>query len=334
MELAQAPRWAWAAFGVLVAVLMAVDLVLHRGSRLRSRAAAITWSGIWVGVGLAFTLFVWAALDGQRAGEYITAYLIEKSLSVDNLFVFLVIFRSLGIPHDNQRSILSWGIFGALVFRLAFILLGVAAMERYHWIVYVFGVVLLWGAVHVFKDDPAKKTESKLARWLWLKLPVTQALRGNAFFVSDGGRRMATPLFVALCAVELTDIAIAIDSVPAALAVSTSTFVVYSSNVLALLGLRSLYLVLDEAIGKLRHLHYGLAAVLAFAGTKLVLSRWVEIPSILSIGIIVLCIGVAIWTSFRVRRREARGGRTTDAGVTSARPRHNDGPPAPLSPPA
>ncbi len=307
MELAEAPRWAWVAFAGLVALLMTLDLVLHRGTRLRSRGAAITWSGIWVGVGLAFTLFVWAALDARRAGEYIAAYLIEKSLSVDNLFVFLVIFRSLGIPHDNQRSVLSWGITGALVFRLAFILLGVAAMERYHWVVYVFGAVLIWGAVRVFKDDPAKKTESKLARWLWGRLPVTKELRGNAFFVREAGRRLATPLFVALCAVELTDIAIAVDSVPAALAVSTSTFVVYSSNVLALLGLRSLYLVLDDAIGKLRHLHYGLAAVLAFAGAKLVLSDWVEIPPVLSIGIIVLCIGAAIWTSLWARRREARG---------------------------
>jgi tellurite resistance protein TerC len=301
MQLAQAPAWAWASFGALIAVLMSFDLMLHRGSRLRSRRAAITWSAIWVGVGLAFTFFVWAALDGRRAGEYIAAYLIEKSLSVDNLFVFLVIFRTLGIPHDHQRSILSWGILGALVFRLAFILVGVAAMERYHWVVYIFGVVLLWGAVHVFRDDPAKKRESRLARWLWRKLPVTKELGEGAFFVKEAGRRVATPLFVALCAVELTDITFAIDSVPAALAVSTSTFVVYSSNVLALLGLRSLYLVLEDAIGKLRYLHYGLAAILAFAGVKLVLSRWLEIPPTVSIGIIVLCLGGAIWTSLRAR---------------------------------
>lgn len=243
-----------------------------------------------MGVGLLFTFFVWAVSDGDRAVEYIAAYLVEKSLSLDNLFVFLVIFRSLGIPHDNQRAVLSWGIFGALVFRLAFIFLGVAVIERYHWVVYVFAVILLWGAVRVFREDPAKK----LARWLWQHLPVTKQFHRNAFFIEESGRRLATPLFVALCAVELTDIAFAVDSVPAALAISQNTFVVYSSNTLALLGLRSLYVVLDDVIGKLKHLHYGLAAVLGFAAAKLLLSEWVAIPPLASVGIIASCIGVSV----------------------------------------
>lgn len=304
-QIAPAPFWAWAGFGSALLLLLAIDLILHRGSRLRSRAAAITWSAVWIGVGLLFTLFVWAALGGDRAAEYVAAYLVEKSLSIDNLFVFLVIFRSLDIPHENQRSVLSWGILGALVFRFAFILVGVAALERYHWVVYIFAIVLLVGAVHVYRDDPAKKTDSKVARWLWRHLPVTSGLHRNAFFVKENGRALATPLFVALCAVELTDIAFAVDSVPAALAISQSTFVVYSSNALALLGLRSLYLVLEEAIGKLKHLHYGLAAVLAFAAAKMVLSRWVEIRPWVSVSIIVLCIGASVWASLHSRRKEA-----------------------------
>lgn len=303
--ISQGPFWAWALFATLLAVLLTVDLIVHRGTRLRSRAAAVTWTAVWIGVGLLFTFFVWGVFGGARAGEYIAAYLVEKSLSLDNLFVFLVIFRSLNIPHDNQRSVLSWGIFGALVFRLAFIFLGVAAIERYHWVVYIFAVVLLWGAFRVYREDPAKKTDSKAARWLSRHLPVTRELHQNAFFVKDHGRRVATPLFVALCAVELTDIAFAVDSVPAALAISQNTFVVYSSNALALLGLRSLFVVLEDAIGKLKHLHYGLAAVLGFAGAKLAISHWVDIPPMISVGIIVLCIGASIWTSIHARKKDA-----------------------------
>jgi tellurite resistance protein TerC len=312
-QIARAPLWAWAVFGALLVLLLTVDLILHRGSRLRSRAAAITWTAVWIGVGLLFTLFVWAVLGGDRAAEYIAAYLVEKSLSLDNLFVFLVIFRSLSIPHDNQRSVLSWGILGALVFRFAFIFVGVAAIQRYHWVVYIFAIILLWGAAHVYRDDPAKKTESKVARWFGRHLPVTNDLHRNAFFAREGGRRLATPLFVALCAVELTDIAFAVDSVPAALAISKNGFVVYSSNALALLGLRSLYIVLEDAIGKLRHLHYGLAAVLAFAGIKLVTSPWLDIPPIASVGIIATCIGASVWSSIHARRREARVDRSDSA---------------------
>jgi tellurite resistance protein TerC len=300
----QVASWTWVAFGALLAALLVFDLVLHRGARLRSRSAAITWTAVWIGVGLLFTFAVWSVLGGVRAGEYVAAYLVEKSLSLDNLFVFLVIFRSLRIPHDNQRAVLSWGVFGALAFRLVFIFVGVAAIERYHWVVYVFAGILLWGAVRVYREDPAKKTQSKAAQWLWRHLPVTEELRGDAFFVKEQGRRVATPLFVALCAVELTDIAFAVDSVPAALAISQNTFVVYSSNALALLGLRSLYIVLEDAIGKLKYLHYGLAAVLGFAGAKLIVSEWVEVHPLLSVGIIVTLIGASIWASIYARRHE------------------------------
>jgi len=300
------PLWIWFVFGAVLVAFLAVDLVLHRGSRLRSRAAAITWSAIWVGVGLLFAIVIWAVLGGRRAGEYIAAYLVEKSLSIDNLFVFLVVFRTLGIPHDSQRRVLSWGIFGALVFRLGFIFVGVAAIERYHSVVYVFAAILLWAAWRMLREDVTKKTESKAARWLAAHLPMTRELHGDSFFTVERGRRVATPLFAALCAVELIDIVFAVDSVPAALAISQSRFIVYSSNALAVLGLRSLYILLDHLIGELRYLHYGLAAVLAFAGLKLMTSRWFEIPAPLSIGIIVVCIAAAIWPSVRALRREAR----------------------------
>lgn len=299
----QSPLWAWFVFAALLLALIAIDLILHRGSRGRSRTAAITWTAVWVGLGLGFAFVVWGALGDERAGEYVAAYFVEKSLSVDNLFVFLVIFRTLGIPQENQRSVLSWGVLGALVFRLVFVLLGVAAIERYSWVVYIFAAVLAWAGVRMVREDVTKQKESKAAGWLLRHLPVTKTLHGNAFFTRSLGRRVVTPLFVALCAVELTDIVFAVDSVPAALAISPSRFVIYSSNALAVLGLRSLYVLLEHLIAQLKYLHYGLAAVLLFTAAKLATSRWIEISPLMSIGIIVLCIGATIWPSVRAIRR-------------------------------
>jgi tellurite resistance protein TerC len=302
------PLWAWFVFGAALLACVAIDLILHRGARQRSHAAAITWTAMWVGVGLGFTFVVWGVLGSQRAWEYVTAYLVEKSLSLDNLFVFLVIFRTLGIPHESQRSVLSWGILGALVFRLAFVLLGVAALERYEWMLYVFAAVLAWAAVRMLREDVSKKKESRAATWLKRHLPVTQDVHGTSFFVRRHGRLLVTPLFVALVAVELTDIVFAVDSVPAALAISPSRFVVYSSNALAVLGLRSLFVLLEHLISKLAYLRYGLAAVLFFSALKLATARWIEVSPIVSIAILLGCIGATIvptvYTWARQRRDE------------------------------
>lgn len=300
------PLWAWFVFGAALLAGVAVDLILHRGARQRSRAAAITWTALWIGIGLGFTFVIWGVLGGQRAWEYVTAYLVEKSLSLDNLFVFLVIFRTLGIPEENQRSVLSWGILGALVFRLGFVLLGVAALERYEWVLYVFAALLAWAAVRMVREDVTKKKESRAASWLQRHLPVTRNVQGTSFLVRRDGHLLVTPLFVAVIAVELTDIVFAIDSVPAALAISPSRFVVYSSNALAVLGLRSLFVLLERLIRELEYLHYGLAAVLFFSAVKLASARWVEIPPIASIAIILGCIGATIWPSVRALRRRQR----------------------------
>ena len=300
------PLWAWFVFGAALLACVVGDLILHRGSRQRSRAAAITWTAVWIGIGLGFAFVVWGVLGGRRAWEYVTAYLVEKSLSVDNLFVFLVIFRTLGVPAENQRSVLSWGFLGALVFRLGFVLLGVAAIERYDWVLYVFAAVLAWAAIRMVREDVTKKTDSKAALWLLRHLPVTPGMHGNSFFTRRHGRRVVTPLLVAVIAVELTDIVFAIDSVPAALAISPSRFVVYSSNALAVLGLRSLFVLLEQLIRELKYLHYGLAAVLGFSAVKLATARWVQISPIVSITIILLCIGATIWPSVRALKRLRR----------------------------
>jgi tellurite resistance protein TerC len=307
---------AWGFFGVTLAVLLAVDLFSHRGGRERSRRWSVTWAVIWMGAGAAFAAFVHLELGGEAAGEYLAAWLIEKSLSVDNLFVWLVIFRSLEVPQDRQRRVLTWGIFGALAFRAVFIVAGAAALERFSWLNWVFAGILLWAAVRVFREDPAAERESRVVRWLSRRVPVTEEVEGSHFFLVRDGRRVATPLLVALVAVELTDVLFAIDSVPAAFSVTTDVFVVYTSNAFAILGLRSLYAVVADAVSQLRYLHHGLAAVLAFAAVKTGGREAVHLPAWLSIaviaGIMALAVAASLWLPGRGRprkpeRRPAKG---------------------------
>jgi tellurite resistance protein TerC len=303
----QVPVTGWIAFGVLVLGLLVADLLVHRKKHGESKRSAIVWSLGWIALGLGFSLFVWKVYGARAAHEYLGAWLIEKSLSLDNLFVFLVIFRSLTIPEDEQRRVLFWGIFGALVFRALFIFAGVEALEHWHAVVYVFGAILLITAVRVALEDPSRVRESSLVRWLSRRLPISPAVDGQHFVARYHGRWMATPLMVALISIELTDIAFAVDSVPAALAVSQEPFIVYSSNVFAILGLRALYIALAHVISELRYLHYGLAAVLAFAGLKMIVpDTWVHVPPLASVAIIVACIGVAVAASLRARSRQRR----------------------------
>lgn len=310
------PTWAWGVLAVALFVLLGIDLLVHRGGRADSRRVAIVWSVVWVGVGLGFAGFV-AAVDGARsATEYLAAYAIEKSLSLDNLFVFLIVFKTLGIPREHQRRALSWGVLGALVFRAVFIFLGAAAIERWHWVVYVFGAFLFVAAWRAWRGVPKEEDENRLVAFLARLLPVSQDTRNAAFVVREDGARKATPLLLAVLALEATDVLFAVDSVPAALAVSRDRFVVYSSNAFAILGLRSLYLVMAHTVAELRYLHQGLAVVLSFAGFKLVAAEWVEIPPLVSVGVIVATIGVAVGLSLRARSREEAGG-----PASGARPR-------------
>jgi tellurite resistance protein TerC len=304
MSSSQVSPWEWCLFGVLVLAMIVIDLLAHRGREHgESTKAAYVWSAAWVLVGLAFAGFIGVRHGGDVAQEYLGAYLIEKSLSLDNLFVFLVIFSSLNVPKDRQRRVLFWGIFGALVFRALFILLGLEALEHWHRVVYLFGAILLVAAWRVAHRHPSEESESKVVEWLERLLPVTTEFEGAKFFTRVDGKRQGTPLLIALLAIEVTDIAFAIDSVPAALAVSQNLFVVYTSNVFAILGLRALYIALAKTVHELRYLHWGLAAVLSFAGLKMILSDWVRVPPLLSVGIIAVCIGASVWWSLRARGR-------------------------------
>jgi tellurite resistance protein TerC len=293
------PLWGWLAFALFVFALLVFDLFSHRAGHGASRRSAYIWSAVWIAAGLLFALFVRIAMGARAGHEYLAAYFIEKSLSLDNLFVFLIIFRNLNIPTSVQHNVLYWGIFGALVFRAIFIFLGLAAIERFEWITNVFAAILLWAAWRACREDPSGKKETKVVRFLSRHLPVTHKVHGHKFIARENGKCVATPLLIALLGLELTDIIFAIDSVPAALSVSHNRFVVYSSNVFAILGLRALYSAMAQTLGKLRYLHYGLAGVLAFAAFKMVLDRWVHIHPLAAVGITAAMIGGAVWASLR-----------------------------------
>jgi tellurite resistance protein TerC len=291
----------WTTFAVVVAVMLAIDIFVHRGEHADSRSRAIMWTVIWVAAGLAFNVYVWWIHPSERAAEeYLASYLIEKALSLDNLFVFLIIFKTLRIPAAHQRKALSWGIFGALLFRAIFIFLGAEALEKWHWVEYVFALLLLYAAWHAYREDPAQEEESKLAEWLSHRLPVSRHTKEAHFFTRENGKLRVTPLLVAVIGLELTDVMFAIDSVPAAFSITTDRFIIYSSNVFAILGLRSLYIAMAATLGQLRYLHYGLAAVLAFAAAKMLIPETIlPITPLQSVGIIVGCIGLSIWASVR-----------------------------------
>lgn len=300
------PDWAWWVFAGALVVFLAMDLVSHRGRHGDTYRAAVFWTVFWIGVGLGFNVFVWVVMGPVPAQEYLAAYLMEKSLSVDNLFVFLIIFSSLNIPKEHQHRVLWLGIFGALVFRAIFIFLGASALERYEWVAFLFGGLLLWAAWRTFRHDPTEERENAIASFLSRHLPVSQHHHEGRFIAHENGRRVVTSLFIAVVALELTDILFAVDSVPAAFAVTRDTFLVYTSNAFAILGLRALYLVIARVLEDLKYLHYGLAGVLAFAGLKMLLHDAVEIPPLLSVGIIASFIVIAVLASLRHTRKERR----------------------------
>jgi tellurite resistance protein TerC len=294
------PGWAWTGFALTLLVLLTIDLYSHRAQHQRSRRQDVIWSVLWISTGLAFTFFVWALMGRDAAEEYLAAYLIEESLSLDNLFVFLLVFQTLHIPLENQRRALFWGIVGALVFRAIFIFLGVAALARWEWIQYIFGVLLLIAALRAVREPKEAAVESRLVGWLSRHLPMTNDVNSPRLCVRENGTLLMTPLLVAIVALELSDILFAIDSVPAALSVTRREFLVYSSNAFAILGLRSLYVVLIASLERVRYLHYGLAAVLAFAAFKLLTNDWVPVPPLLSVAIIMATLAGTIAISLRL----------------------------------
>jgi len=298
------PAWAWALLAGVMLVLISIDLFAHRGDRSGSRRGALMWTVVWVIAALVFGAFVAVWFGADAAEQYFAAYLLEKSLSVDNLFLFVVVFGALDIPVSEQRRVLTWGILGALVTRGVFIALGAAILDRWHEVTYVFGAILLVTALKLLRSSEGGP--GRLLIWLERYLPWTRERSGHRFLVRRDGRWLATPLLVALLAIELTDVMFALDSIPAAFAVSDEPFVIYSSNVFAVLGLRALYQVLVGALADLRYLKYGLSAVLAFAGIKMLAAPWIHISPIVSVTVIALVIGAAAGASVWAARRDRR----------------------------
>jgi tellurite resistance protein TerC len=298
----------WLAFGAVVAASLVIDLLVHRGGRGTSRGAAIAWSAAWIAVALAFAGWIAIVLGRSAAEDYLGAYLMEKTLSVDNLFVFLLVFGRLGIPPIEQHRVLFWGILGALAARGVFIAAGTAVLARWHEVVYVLGAVLLvtgWRTLRAHGTGGGE--DSRLLRWLRRHLPLTSTLHGHHFFVREDGRRRATPLLLALLAIELTDVMFAVDSVPAVFAITRDPFLVYSSNVFAILGLRALYLVLADMLERLRYMHYGLGAILLLAGVKMLVADVVHVPHYAALAAILVIIAVTVIASLRATRRDAAG---------------------------
>jgi tellurite resistance protein TerC len=288
----------WVAFLAGVLVLLLIDLrISSRSDQEATFKEAIGWSVFWIMLSLGFGAFVWLKFGGEQGLEFFAGYLLEKSLSVDNLFVFVLLFRSFAIPPQYQHRVLFWGVLGALLLRGSLILAGVALVHRFHWIIAVFGAVLVYTAWKILfheDEDDAKPEDNAVVRFVARKLPMTKTIEGPHFFVG----KMATPLLLALVAAETTDLVFALDSIPAVFAVTDDSFLVFSSNICALLGLRALYFVVRGALANLRYLKPGLAAILTFVGLKMLLFRWIQLPtgtSLLIIGAILALALVVSW---------------------------------------
>jgi TerC family integral membrane protein len=295
------PAWAWAAFVAFVLAMLALDLfVLHRRARGVSPKEAGIWTAVWVVIGLGFAALLWAWRGGGTAQAYLAGYLIEKSLSLDNVFVFAVIFSAFAIPVRYQHRVLMLGIAGALVMRAAFVVAGVTLLEAFHPVIYLFGAVLLAAAVTMLRGGHHPRPEQNRAlKALTRVLPATGHLHGQRFIVRDRGRVLATPLLLALVVIETTDVVLAVDSIPAILAVTTDPFVVYTSNVFALLGMRALYFLLAGAAIRLRYLQPGLAVILAGVAAKLLLADIYQVPAWASPAFIAVVLAAVAMLSVR-----------------------------------
>lgn len=291
----------WIGFTLFVLGMLAIDLgVFHRKTHAVSMREAIVWSVVWIGLALCFNAGVYFWFGSERALEFLTGYLIEKALSVDNLFVFLVLFSYFAVPAQLQHRVLFWGIVGALVMRAAFIMAGSALIQQFHWIIYIFGAFLVFTGIKLLaaRDGanihPERNPVLKLFRKV---MPAVPEYHGSRFSVKVAGRRYATPLLMVLLVIEATDIVFAVDSIPAIFAVTTDPFIVFTSNIFAILGLRALYFLLAGMIGKFRYLKYGLGMVLVFVGIKMLLAGFVPIPIAVSLGVIAGLLGISVTAS-------------------------------------
>ncbi|NUQ21863.1 MAG: TerC family protein [Gemmatimonadaceae bacterium] len=300
--------WFWVGFNAFVLAMLSLDLgIFHRKAHVvRPREAGI-WVGVWVTLAMIFAAGLWALHSTHAALTFVTGYVIEESLSVDNIFVIVLIFSYFRIPQKYQHRVLFWGIVGALVMRGTFIGLGTLLLARFHWVLYIFGAMLVVTGVRMaFKgDDDFNGEENPIVRMVRRVLPVTSEYNGQKFFSIENGRRVATPLLLVLVLVEFTDLIFAIDSIPAIFAVTRDPFIVYTSNIFAILGLRSMYFLLADVVQRFYLLKYGLAVILSFIGVKMLGEKWFTVPILASLIVIVVTLGLSIAASL-IWRQESK----------------------------
>lgn len=301
------PLWAWAAVLAVIAVMLAIDLFAHRKAHVVSVREAAIWSAVWVGLGLSFGALLWWSWGPQVGGEYLAGYLIEKSLAVDNVFVFALIFSYFAVPRELQHRVLFYGVLGALVFRALFIAGGVVLIDRFGWVLYLFGAFLVFTGYRMFvhRNDELDPSRNPALRLFRRFVPTTDNYDGQRFVTRMDGRLVATPLLSVLVLVETTDIIFAVDSIPAIFAVTREPFLVFTSNAFAILGLRAMYFLLADLMHRFIYLKAGLAAILVFVGVKMLLLDVWKVPIWLSLSVIAGCVTVAVIASLRATRSEA-----------------------------
>jgi tellurite resistance protein TerC len=296
----------WIGFNAFVVAMLALDLgVFNRKAHVVGYKEALIWSGVWISLALTFNAGLAWQFGGEHGLEFLTGYLIEKSLSVDNIFVFIVVFSAMKVPPAYQHRVLFWGIFSALLLRAAMIFAGAALLARFHWLFYIFGAFLVFTGIKLFiqrnkEEHPEDSAVMRIARRV---IPSTPNYDKHHFFTRENGKLLATPLFMALLIVEITDVVFAVDSIPAVFAVTEDPFIVYTSNIFAILGLRSLFLLLSGVMEKFRYLKVGLTAVLVFVGGKMMIADIFHIPALVSLVVIIVIMGAAAVASVVVGRR-------------------------------
>lgn len=305
------PVWAWLVFFGLVVLLLFLDLfVLHRGARKIPFKESLWLSGGWILISLAFGGFIWSITGISVAGEYLAAYLVEWSLSLDNVFVFAVIFSSFSVSEEYRYHVLFWGVVGALVARAVFVLVGIGLLSAFSWLVFIFGAFLIFTGFRMLrnKDEETDYRNNRALKYLERRLPLTEEYHDDQFVIQEGGKRYATPLLAVLVVIESSDVIFAIDSVPAVLSITSNTFVAYSAVAFAILGLRALYFALEGLIDRFVYLHYGLAAILVFVGVKFVLEGFgIQLPILASLLPIAAIITTSIAASLLATRGKLPG---------------------------
>jgi tellurite resistance protein TerC len=308
--------WMWAGFGVFVLAMLAVDMVLlgrHGAQKVSSREALI-WSAVWFALAMLFGALLWGWLDhtagravaDTKTMEFLTGYLLEKTLAMDNIFVFVMIFSYFAVPLEFQKRILVYGVLGAIVLRALMILVGAWLIAQFHWVLYIFGAFLLITGIKmfVFADHEPNLANNPLLKWLRSHIRITDGYHGDKFWVYEKGVRWFTPMFLVLVLIEFSDVIFAMDSIPAIFAVTNDPFIVFTSNIFAILGLRALYFLLADMADRFHLLKYGLAVVLIFVGTKMLIVEWFKIPVAVSLGVVIAVLGISILLSLKATAKQ------------------------------